>query len=270
MKITVVVENYAEKPDVLGEYGLSVHLQDGNTQMLMDTGQGEALIPNMAALGIKPGEIDHLVLSHGHFDHTGGLQKFLLRSRNIPVWAHPEFETGHSRNRGGEIRFIGCHFNREAFDFRPVNGLTRITQNIWAVEVPIERRDPDFVSRTDHLVVPSRNGWEPDLFPDDISLVVKGENGLGVVLGCAHAGAVNILEEVAMHFGTREFYTVTGGMHLGAQTDEYLEKVTAELVSRFSVARWRPCHCSGIRAAFYLSGKAADVSWAGAGTVHTV
>jgi len=89
MKITVVVENFANTADVISEYGLSIHIRDRDARVLMDTGQGEALIPNMAVLGIKPERVDHLVLSHGHFDHTGGAQKFLLRSGNIPHLGSP-------------------------------------------------------------------------------------------------------------------------------------------------------------------------------------
>jgi len=177
-------------------------------------------------------------------------------------------EIAHTRSREGMTRFIGCHLNSDAFDLRPVTGLTEISDGIWAVEIPLDHRDPDFLSSTGHLVLPSEGGWVPDTFPDDISLVVKGENGFSVVLGCAHAGIVNILEEVSLHFGTREFDTVMGGMHLGGQSPEFLERVTGELVSRFSVARWKPCHCSGIGTAISLSRRSANVSWAGAGTVH--
>ncbi len=270
MKLTVVVENFADTPNVIAEYGLSMHIQDDRTQVLMDTGQGEALIPNMYALGIRPDKVDHLVLSHGHFDHTGGMQKFLLRSGNIPIWAHPDVEIAHTRARGGMNRFIGCHLNKDAFDFRPVTGLTEISDGIWAVEVPVDHRDPAFLSSTGHLVLPSGKEWVPDTFPDDISLVVKGDRGLSVVFGCAHAGTVNILEEVSLHFGTREFYSVIGGMHLGGSPAEFVEMVTGELVSRFSVAWWKPCHCSGIATAISLSRRSANVSWAGAGTSHEI
>ena len=270
MKITVVVENFANTADVISEHGLSIHIQDRDTRILMDTGQGEALIPNMAVLGINPERVDHLVLSHGHFDHTGGMQKFLLRSANIPIWAHPEVDTGHTRLRDGKARFIGCHLNRDAVELRPVTGLTGITKNIWAVEVPVKHRDPEYLNITKHLVLPSGSGWKPDDFPDDISLVIKGDNGFSVVLGCAHAGIVNILEEIADRFKTREFHTVIGGMHLSGQSDEFVEKVTAELVTRFRVSKWRPCHCTGFHAAFSLSAKARDVFWAGTGTVHDV
>ncbi len=270
MKITVIVENYAELKNVLGEHGLCILIRDGDTSILMDTGQGGVLFPNMYSLGEEPGEIDHLVLSHGHYDHTGGLNEFLLRSDNIPVWAHPEICIRHTSLREGKASFVGCHINLEAIDIRPVTGVTQITPNVWAMEIPMDRRDPSLMNRPEHLVVPTGEGWVLDPFPDDISLVVKGENGLSVLLGCAHAGVVNILEEASARFDTRSFHTVMGGMHIGDQTPGFIDKITSELTSRFNVEKWRPCHCTGLNALCALAGRAEDVSWAGAGTVILV
>ena len=268
MKITVLVENFAGSWKMLAEHGLALLASDGLTSVLVDTGQGgDALFANMQTLGVSPGDIDHVVLSHGHFDHTGGLQKLLLRSRNVPVWAHPEIESAHNRMEDGFARFTGCHINRSGVDLRPVQGLTPVTDSLWAVEVPLEHRDPRFVNPPSRLVVPDGDGWKPDPFPDDISMVVKGERGLSVILGCAHAGVVNILEEVSSHFKTRDFHMVLGGMHLGDQADEFIDRITSELVTRFNVERWRPCHCTGLKALCALSAKARDVAWAAAGTI---
>lgn len=270
MKITVVVENFAEDKNVLGEYGLSVLVEDMGHRVLVDTGQGRVLFPNMQSLEIDPRSIEHLVLSHGHFDHTGGIQKLLLHSENIPVWAHPEIEIRHTSLKEGQARFIGCHINLKGIDFRPITGVSQVTPNVWALEVPLDHRDTALVNRPEHLVVPSRGEWELDPFPDDISLVVKGEKGISVLLGCAHAGVVNILEEVAARFATRSFHMVLGGMHIGDQTPEFIDKITSELTTRFNVEKWRPCHCTGLKALCALERRAEDVSWAGAGTVANI
>ncbi len=266
MKITVLVENFAGTRSMLAEHGLSILVSESSSSVLMDTGQGDALLPNMQALGIEPEGIDHLVLSHGHFDHTGGIQKLLLRTGNIPVWGHNEIEMRHSRLENGSGKFTGCHINRHGIDFRPIKGVVGIIPNVWALEVPMDHRDPEFMSLPPKLVVPEGEKWKPDHFPDDISLAVKGEKGLSVILGCAHAGVVNILEEVSARFGTRSFHMVLGGMHIGDQSHDFIDRITTELTTRFTVEKWRPCHCSGLKALCAFSERAEDVSWAGAGT----
>jgi len=267
MDLTVLVENFCTHAYLAGEYGMSFFLNDDKGNILIDTGQGHTLFSNASVLDIDLLQADHLVLSHGHYDHVGGASRFLTDKGEIPLWAHPEILSLHSRLVEGEGHFIGCHLNTETVDFRPVTGLTSITENVWAVEVPTDRRDPDFLPNPSRLVVPAeKDQWKPDPFPDDISLVVKGEHGLSVILGCSHAGIVNILEEVARHFKTRDFHAVIGGMHLLEGSSELIDKIVTTLVSRFQVSLWRPCHCTGFNAAATLAEKASDVTWAHVGT----
>ncbi|MFH1154762.1 MAG: MBL fold metallo-hydrolase [Pseudomonadota bacterium] len=271
MNLTVLVDNFCLLPDLAGEYGLSLHLTDAKDTVLMDTGQGRSLFSNARVLGIDLLKTDSLILSHGHFDHVGGVARFLTARGDIPIWAHPTLTSLHSRLVQGKGHFIGCHLNSGIKGLHPVNDLTKITENVWAVEVPEDRRNAQFLTRPDHLVVPGGDGqWKLDPFSDDISLVVRGENGLSVLLGCAHAGVVNIMEEVSRQFETRRFYAVVGGMHIGDGSNEFINRITDALVSRFTVSKWRPCHCTGFKAAAALAARAPDVSWAGAGTRLTL
>jgi len=268
MDLTVLVDNLTMFPNLQGEYGLSLYIENAPGNILMDTGQGFSLFSNAEQLGLDLSALDHLVLSHGHFDHVGGVARFLTAKGEIPVWAHPDVTDSHTRLVNGKGHFIGCHMNTNALDLRPINGLTQITENVWAIEVPESRRDPLFRTRPAHLVVPGQNKgeWELDPFVDDISLVIKGKKGLSVLLGCAHAGVANILEEVARQFNTRLFHAVVGGMHIGDSSDEFINRVVDKLVSDFTVSKWRPSHCTGFKAAAALATKVSDVSWAGAGT----
>ena len=268
MKVTVIVENFASKAHLAAEYGLSLHIDAEGTSLLMDTGQRDALFINAPLLGIDLSKIDHIILSHGHFDHAGGLSRLLMKTRNPSLWAHDAFLDAHMRSRGGTSTFIGCHLNRESVKFHEIKGCTKICAGLYGLEIPLEERDPEFIHTPDHLVLSGEDGvLRKDPFRDDISLVAEGSSGLSIILGCAHAGVVNILEAAAKQFGTRSFDAVIGGMHLGDAPDEYVEKVTSALTSRFAVARWRPCHCTGIRSAWSLASKAGDVDWAGVGTV---
>ena len=268
MKATILVENSTWRADLTPEYGLSIHLSADGESLLMDTGQKDALFANAPLLGVDLTALDHIVLSHGHFDHAGGLGRLLLQGKRTNLWAHESVEDAHMRAKKGNAVFIGCHLNKKSVVFHPVRGTTRITENVFALEIPPEERDPEFVHTPDHLVIPLENGtFETDPFRDDISLVVKGERGISVVLGCAHAGVVNILEKVSRTFGTKAFHAVIGGMHLGDCPEEYVGRVTSALAARFQVDVWRPCHCTGIHSAWKLASKAGNVEWAGVGTI---
>lgn len=267
MEVTILIDNFAQKTNVIAEHGLSVHIRDGETQVLLDTGQGHALVHNSAALGIPLKEIDHLVLSHGHFDHTGGLSDLLLNAPNVSVWAHPEINARHTKLRDGKPFFNGLNLDTQDTGISPVKGVTQITEHVWAVEIPMENRETEFLNQVPYLVVPGEEGWVPDPFTDDISLAVQGKHGLSVILGCSHAGVVNVLQEISNRFNTRDFYCVLGGMHLGVRSQEYNEKIISELTRRFKVQKWRPCHCSGLHALVSFAQKAEDVSWAGVGSM---
>ncbi len=266
MRLSILAENFTRSPHFLPEYGLSIHFEVGGASVLVDTAQGQTFFTNAARMGIDLKGLDLLALSHGHFDHVGGFASLYSYHGGMPLWAHPRVEALHSRIENGGIHFVGFHLNRAAVDFHPVTEHVEISPNFWALEVPRERRDPDFMKNPPHLVENGPDGVNPDPFDDDLSFVAKGEKGLCVVLGCAHAGVVNILEEASRIFGTRRFSTVVGGMHLAAQDDAYLEKVSRVLAEKFDVDKWLPCHCTGFRAAAQLAMRGQDVDWGYVGT----
>ncbi len=266
MKLTIVVDNYCGKNNMLAEYGLSIHLRNDDVQVLMDTGQGVAIHNNLKELGIDVGNINHLVFSHGHFDHIWGAPKLLEKMPGIPVWAHPEFDCARYRKKEGQSQFIGSYIKKEDVNFNPIREFTKITDNIWAIEIPEEDRDPNYTPVTNHLSVYQDGKWEIDSFSDDVSLVVKGELGYSVVLGCAHAGVVNILENVSRRIGTKNFHCVVGGMHMLGQSEEYMHRVVDKLVNDYQVEKWVPAHCTGFDAAALLKSKVPNVIWGGVGT----
>lgn len=266
MRLSVLAENFTRSPFILPEYGLSLHVDLGETSIMVDTAQGLGLFANAARMGIDLKRLDMLALSHGHFDHVGGVAQLYSCHGPMPLWAHPAVDSLHCRLKNGKPHFIGFHLNKKAVDFRAVKGQVEIAPGFWALEVPADRRDPDFMQTPSHLVQNRPDGMIPDPFEDDLSFVVEGKKGLSVLLGCAHAGVVNILEEISRFFGTRDFAFVVGGMHLAGLEDLYLKKVAGILAGKFRVGHWLPCHCTGFRAASMLAMHGQDVDWGYAGT----
>ncbi len=264
MHCTIVVDDCNGRRDLVAEHGLSIYLKTPRGNILFDAGQGICLSHNAHALGLDLGLVNHLVLSHGHYDHSWGMPKVLQEAGKLPLWAHPAFETPHHTKRGGRLRYCGAHLAKASFNLKPVEGSVEIIEGIWAISVADEERNPDFAPKDPDLVVPEGTDLISDPLKDDLSLVVKGRFGYSVILGCAHAGAVNILEAASRRFNTKSFYAVIGGMHMEKQSKEFLERSVAALADRFSVTIFRPCHCTGFRAAAMLA-SAFDVDWAGSG-----
>ncbi len=264
MQVTVVVENFCTNRALRSEWGYSLFLEGEKTRLLLDTGsESHAFVHNLKALRINPKTIDHIVLSHGHFDHTAGLidammlvphaRRWAARSISITRWG----DADHKRLSGG-----GAFLASALTD--PIDSWARVTDEVIAFMVPQNARDPQFVNTKNMWEERSNGEIVPDTFADDLSLLVKGERGYSVILGCAHAGLPNILRYAQETFGIASFDTVLGGTHLSAASDEDLPK-WIEALKAFKVSRWRPNHCTGFRAAAALAQVFDDVDWAGCG-----
>lgn len=267
MNITVVVDDLCPKSNLKGEHGLSLFIETSRGKLLLDTGAGWAIRHNLDELGISHDDIDHIVLSHGHGDHTGGLKEILQKKGSIPVWASPYFNKIRYSLKGVRQRYNGNLYPVQAMDLHPLDGGEEIIENVFAIRVPIERRKETFIPVTNELVsLQFGKNCENDLFEDDISLLVNGRYGYSVILGCAHTGVVNILTEIREFFGVDSFYSVIGGMHLKSQTEEFLHRTCKALSSNFTVERWFPNHCTGINALIAFSDYFNNVQWASSGT----
>ncbi len=270
MNITVVVDDYCGTSKLLGEHGLSLFIETPRGNLLFDTGRGMALYPNASTLGIRLGNLDGVVLSHGHFDHTWGLPEILRREGNIPVWASLLFDQQRFARRGKEKEIAGSLLRKDDVNFHSVGDSAEIIEGVWAITVPLSERNTDFIPVDSDLVVEEKGEFKADQMEDDLSLVVRGIHGYSIILGCAHAGSVNILERASRLFNTRDFYSVIGGMHFRSQNEEFLIRSATEFKDKFSVQYWRPCHCTGFKAAFTLGKILNDVDWAPSGSNYEV
>lgn len=233
---------------------ITVTAGDSTHRLLFDAGLSpDGLISNMRALGIDPGSIEAIVLSHGHFDHTVGLDGFIraVRRTSLPVMIHPEF------------------WNRRRLVIPGHDPVELPTTSRSALEgagfTIIEDRQPSFLFGGSVLITGEvdrtsgfepgfppqqalRGGrWEPDpLVLDDQALIVhvRGK-GLVVLTGCGHAGVVNITRYARRLTGIRQVHAVVGGFHLGGPLFEPLiPQVCAEL-DRLSPTVLVPAHCTG-------------------------
>ncbi len=248
VRVIVLVENMVSQEGLRAEHGLAVWIESDAGRILFDTGQGSALAPNAHRLGVDLSTANAIALSHGHYDHTGGLTAALRAAPNAAVYAHPSaLEPKYACAPALPARDIGIpaasakalaqHEGR----FIETKGPTEVTKGICLTgEVPRET-DYEDVGGPFYL---DEAATAPDRMLDDQALYLTCSEGTVLVLGCAHAGVVNTMRYVAKLTGAGGFYCVMGGMHLVSASDERIAR-TIEAFKRFDVKRLGPVHCTG-------------------------
>lgn len=249
-KLTVVVENSTDYPGWLAEHGLSYLIERDDETLLFDCGQGPAFRHNFEKLKIK--QLDRLVLSHGHYDHVGNLSWLLKRFPALKIHAHPTAFAPKFSASQGHLRPIGippvlAESVQHLPNFAAVEGFTELLPGLYATG-PIPRQEA-LEGATRNLFADKVGTVDP--LTDDQALVVQLNDGLLVILGCAHAGVINTLAYIQSHFPYEPIIGVIGGMHL-KMADEARLAATAACLAK-SVKKWvAPCHCSGWEAFYYL------------------
>lgn len=251
MKLTVLVENTVRKPGLLAEHGLAFRLETGSRGILFDTGQSDIIAHNAAALGLSLRDVNAILLSHGHFDHTGGLGTVLRDAPGARVFLHPAaLEAKYSGSKGPDCRFIGMapetvRTVRSQSEVHYTSAPTEIAGGLF-VTGPVPRGSS--FENTGGAFFRDPECGEADELPDDQAAFMETRAGLVVILGCAHAGVVNTLTYIRDLVPGRPVHAVIGGMHLGAAGPERIAATLA--VFRELDPRWiLPLHCTGFEAA---------------------
>ena len=255
INVTLLVENSVHERGLKGEHGLAWHIQSGSHRVLFDTGQTDLVVENARRLGVPLHRLDAIVLSHGHYDHTGGLAAVAAASPCPPVFLHPAArEAKFNLPPGGTPQFIGLPESTGAVLARPqtriveTRACTEVVEGLFVTgEIPRHTAYED----TGGSFFLDERATRPDPVQDDQAVFFDTAAGVVVLLGCAHAGVVNTLDYVQSLISGRPFRAVLGGLHLLTASPERLA-ATVEGLRQREVPLVVPAHCTGWAASALL------------------
>jgi len=251
--ITTLVEDTVSGTDLSGEHGLSFWIEYGDQRVLFDTGQTGLLLKNAGILGVDVAKANAIVLSHGHYDHTGALAAVLDVAPRAMVYAHPAAIRPKFSRKGIETRAIGMSdstrqvIRAHAQDERVVwtEKPAKVMPGLFVTgRIP---RNTDFEDVGGAFYV-DENCEEADTLPDDQAMFFDTPRGLVVLLGCSHAGVVNTLDYIVKLSGGRQIDSVVGGMHLLSASQDRIER-TVNVFRQHNVQNIGFGHCTGASAA---------------------
>ncbi len=256
-RLTILCENTAGMPfGVIGEHGFACFVETPDSNYLFDTGQGFGIVQNSLTLNKDLRSIQAVMISHGHYDHTGGLPAVLQLRGAVDVYGHPDIFTKRIWSSAEQSRFVGIPYRRAYLEslganFRLDNTMVTVGPGVFLTgEIPrlsiFEKGDASMTK-----ILPDGSTIHPDPLKDDLSLIVDTPRGLILILGCAHAGMINIIEYTLAQTGRDRIHAIIGGTHLGFSSDEQFEE-TLKVIDRYQIERIGVSHCTGLSRAAML------------------
>lgn len=260
LQITTLIENMQDDAgELVCEHGLSLYIEFEGKKILFDTGQTGAFLQNAGKLGKSVETVDYIILSHGHYDHSGGVPTLVEElETSIPVYIGEEFfHKKYKHLSDGTYRYNGNPFTQADLPTEKLvlhkitEGITYLEENIMLFKnfkrfTNFEKPNPKFVVKRDKSLAIETTGtlgYEQDDFRDELALGLCTPKGLVLVVGCSHVGIVNILRTVTERTGL-SVYSVLGGTHLVEADEERLDK-TMEALRACGLSQIAVSHCTG-------------------------
>lgn len=255
IRLTTLVDNCVRAQGLVAQHGLSILAEGPFGRILFDTGATESvLLNNASALGVDLSTVDHIVLSHGHWDHGGGLMAAMDVAKDAPIWMHHAALLPRVHGRGESARDIALsealrlRLVREVSRWKDVREPTEIAPGAWVTgPIPGDRPDWSHAGLWQNAILDV-----PDTVREEQALWLEVSEGLVVVVGCSHFGLGNLLRQVRSAMPAKPIVALVGGLHLESAPDEALMEL-AQQMREAGIRSFHPCHCSGWEASHRLA-----------------
>ncbi|MFA9379212.1 MAG: MBL fold metallo-hydrolase [Lachnotalea sp.] len=250
LRITTLIENNPDDMDqLLYEHGLSLYIETDGKNILFDTGASGDFIKNAKSLSKNLDKLDYCMISHGHYDHSGGFEKFISEVDQFPplIVGDEFFQPKYKMVDAHEYKFNGNSFDEEFIAKKRIS-LRKVKEDMIYLTDHIIifhhfSKYTDYEERNSRFYIKENVEYIPDNFDDEISLGIITEKGLVVIVGCSHVGIVNILETISKKVHI-PIYAVIGGTHL-VEADEVRIKKTINAFKKLKIQLFIVSHCTG-------------------------
>lgn len=240
LSITVLADNHTCRRGIACEHGLAVYAEVGDVRLLLDTGQSSKFLANADALGIDLSALSGVVISHGHYDHSGGLSALLAQCPHIPVFMHPlalrqKYSVSSVMVKPNGFASAEALGNATV---RYVDGIARPFAGVTLFSLPAD------APPNHHLMLRTEQGLAPDPFTDEVFALLQSNGKTILYGGCTHHGLPQLMDFVAGSLGVNHIDAFVGGLHLKGQPLEQISRI-ADSAAQYPVGRWIVNHCSG-------------------------
>lgn len=257
MKFRFLIENKTERRDIVAEHGLSIYIEAQGKRILFDAGATNLFAANAANMGIDLGAVDFAVVSHGHYDHTGGFPMFHKINAVAPIYIHRNALRVSYGTEGGPLGEGGVLDKEPCSISWTDQELKELAEQLMFTDGPVQVSENIKITGT----IPYDEGFSPTdyfyhyegdaLVPDDMSheqcLVIREPEGLYIFSGCSHRGAISALKAGKSMFPGEKVAAFIAGMHLYSAKPADRARVVDEIVAE-NVETVMPVHCTGIDA----------------------
>ena len=244
MKATVLVDNISNE-QIEGEWGLSIYIEYGDHNILLDTGASGLFVKNAEKLGIDLKKVDFGVLSHAHFDHANGMEDFFLENLKAKFFLRSGSAENSYFKKWIFHNYIGIKKNtlkkfRDRIEY--VEGDYELIPGVYLI--PHKDVDLSEIGRKNNMYLKKGMKWTADNFAHEQSLVFKTGEGLVIFNSCSHGGADQIIKEISKTFPDEKIKALIGGFHTYQNSKEEVKEL-GERIGETGIESIYTGHCTG-------------------------